>query len=125
MPRDIIPDISIDSPTTSLLRLGYARIQHGWLQRHAIRQLGGNYAFCASAALVFDGDGQLNRDIERPVRQAENALQLAISKLMRVTHNRISVVQFNDSWDRTKADVELAYEVAIELQIRSERGLPI
>jgi hypothetical protein len=35
------------------------------------------------------------------------------------------IVRFNDDFCRTKEDIDLAYEVAIELQVRKELGLVI
>jgi hypothetical protein len=120
MPRDLIIPI-IDSPTVNFLRQGLDRIRQGWGQRQSIlRCHDGHLVYCAGAAVIFD-DHQSNRGV--CVAEALTMLDVAIDKL--TGSNGCGIVQYNDNWSRTKADVEMAYEVAIELQIRKEQGLVI
>src|SRR5882672_8038486 len=121
MPRDIIPDVYIDSPTVTLLRDAQARIQRGWIQRYAVLPRSGVLAFCAGGAIAFDDHGRPL--IGKPAQDiARCALQLAINKLTRSQSSHISIVKFNDWYVRSQADVVQAYEVAIELRIRKEQG---
>jgi|SRR5882672_8249793 len=124
MPRDIIPDVYIDSPIVTLLRDAQARIQRGWVQRYAVLPRGGGrLTFCAGGALAFDDHGRAL--VGKPAQGiAHCVLLLAIQKLTREDRG-MTVVKFNDWWVRSQADIVQAYEVAIELRIRREQGLPV
>ena len=124
MPRDI-PDVYIDSPVVTTLRAAQARIRQAWIQRNSVKQYRpGVYAYCADAALVCNNRGRTIRKTPSTTA-AQDALLLAIHKLTRKDSRSMSIVKFNDVWDRDKADVDQAYEVAVELQIRKEQGLLI
>lgn len=122
MPRDII--IYVDSPVVTMLREARARIERGWTRRAAIQRRSFGYAYCAGGALTFDDRGRSKaHDDHVSHAHASCALNAAVQKLTRSPD--ISVVKFNDWWERTQADVVEAFDVAIELQIRAEQELVV
>jgi hypothetical protein len=123
MPRDL-PSY-VDSAVVTLLRQAQARVERGWIQRKPIQVLSrspvGIFAYCASGALAFDDDGKMVSAVSVPRYDATTMLTQAVQKLTKYQ----CIVRFNDDHCRTKGDIDLAYEVAIELQIRKELGLVI
>jgi hypothetical protein len=125
MPRDLIAPSYVDSAVITLLRQAQARVQRAWIQRTPVKVLSRwprrIFAYCASGAIAFDDEGKMLSTVSELRYRATTMLTLAVCKLT----NHKCIVGFNDDYYRTKEDIDLAYEIAIELQIRNELGLVI
>jgi hypothetical protein len=126
MPRDVVYEPSLFKPKSDVTRLledGQCRIQQRWLQGASIKKVAGGYAYCMVGAVWFDDHNGLMRSKDSIAKDAHLVLLQAVKLLTR--NFRKTVADYNDHWQRTWCDAIQAYDVAIELQDRKERGLPI
>ena len=113
MPRDIIPETK--SPVVELLEDARDRVATAWVRNHPIRRHKDGYAYCMQGALYEQ------RQIARDTADAAFAMLCVAVDVL--THTNNGVIWYNDDWRHTQGDCVLAYEVAIELQVRKEHGL--